>query len=269
MSFDTLSAEFNNVLTQYQSTYQDYINSLDSSNNTLMSMPNTFFTGQSQLNVLQGSTVDACQSSCSANSSCTGATFNTTSNVCTLSSGNGSLSKSSDTTSLVQQGIYYTYQLQQLNNQLMSINQQMMQNSNNSQSAFEKNQQKSQQAQQAIMQNYNTLAQEREEIDRMIKQYETLNEAYDNSTIMVNSQYANYIVLLLVTILLIFLLIKFSITPSSQYGGGRIFKNEAFFLLAIMIVFLGLSQIYKNYNGYIVVSIILIAYIIAKMKMNY
>jgi hypothetical protein len=86
---------------------------------------------------------------------------------------------------------------------------------------------------------------------------------------MVNSQYANYIVLLLVTILLIFLLIKFSITPSSQYGGGRIFKNEAFFLLAIMIVFLGLSQIYKNYNGYIVVSIILIAYIIAKMKMNY
>ena len=96
------------------------------------------------------------------------------------------------------------------------------------------------------MQNYNTLAQEREEIDRMIKQYETLNEAYDNSSIMVNSQYANYIVLLLVTILLIFLLVKFSITPSSQYGGGRIFKNEAFFLLAIMIVFLGLSQIYKN-----------------------
>jgi hypothetical protein len=120
------------------------------------------------------------------------------------------------------------------------------------------------------MQNYNTLAQEREEIARMIKEYETLNTAYDNGVVVVNSQYANYIVLLLVTILLIFLLIKFSITSSSQYGGsGKIFKNEAFFLLGIMVVFLGLSQIYKNYNGYIVVSIILIAYIIAKMKMNY
>jgi hypothetical protein len=152
MSIDTLSAEFNNVLTQYQSTYQEYINSLDSSNNTssnntssnntLMTIPNTLFTGQSQLSVLQNSTVDACQSSCSANSSCTGATFNTTSNVCTLSSGNGKLSNSSETTSLVQQGIYYSYKLQQLNSQLLSINQQMMQNSNNSQNTFQKNQKK-------------------------------------------------------------------------------------------------------------------------------
>jgi hypothetical protein len=145
----------------------------------------------------------------------------------------------------------------------------MLDNSISSEGAFKKNQKQVQKAKEILRQNYNTLAEERLEINRMIHEYETINAAYDNGTTMVNSSYSNYIVLLFVTILLVFLLIKFSLTGDRQYGGkgGNNFKLEAFFLIGIMIVFLGLSEYSKNYNGYIFVSVILIAYIIAKIKM--
>jgi hypothetical protein len=50
-------------------------------------------------------------------------------------------------------------------------------------------------------------------------------------------------------------------------GGGSNFKNESVFLFGIMIVFLGLSKIFNNYNSYIFISILAIAYIIAKIKL--
>ena len=43
MSMDNLSEQFNNILTQYQTIYQEYINTLDSSSNSngLIAVPNT------------------------------------------------------------------------------------------------------------------------------------------------------------------------------------------------------------------------------------
>jgi hypothetical protein len=266
MNFETLSNQFNSILTQYQNTYQDYINSLDTSNNSLMTISNASLNG-TQISVTPSSTVEACQSSCSANTSCSGATFNSTNNNCTLNSGNGSVTSTTNNTAIVQQNLYYSYQLQQLNNQLMSINQEMMENAKNNTALYNTNKQQTQQMSNIIQQNYNVLAGERAEINRMIDEYATINAAYDNGTITVNSNYTNYIVLLLITILLVFLLIKFSVTGDQRGGSKNNFKLEAGFLLSIMIVFLGLSKVYNNYNIYIFVSILLIAYIISKLKL--
>ena len=111
------------------------------------------------------------------------------------------------------------------------------------------------------------LKQDREQIKQMVLNYETLNQAYTDGNLNVTSNYYSYIVLLLITLLLIFLLVKFSLT-GQQRGGGSNFKNETIFLLGIMVVFLGLSTILNNYNSYIFVSILAIAYIIAKIKLN-
>jgi len=268
MSFQILSDQFNNILNQYQSVYQDYIIALDnSSNNTLTSVPNTTYNGQTIINTLQDSSLSACQTACSANSSCSGASFNTYNSTCSLSSGNGSIVNAQNSSAIVQQGLYYSYQLQQLNAQLSSLNQQMQAIASSSEAKYENNQQTSQQKEQILQQNYQILNQERQQINNMINSFETLNQAYDEGTINVNSNYYSYIALLFITILLIFLLVKFSLT-NQQGGGGSNFKNEVFFLFGIMVVFLGLSKVFNNYNVYIFVSILLIAYIIAKMKLN-
>ena len=267
MSFQTLNQQFNSILSQYQSMYQEYISTLDSSsNNTLMAIPNSTFSGQSVINTTQNSSLSACQTSCSSNTSCSGASFNQSNNTCTLSSGTGNVVNAQNYTAFVQQGLYYSYQLQQLNAQLTSINQQMETLAASSESQYEQNQQSAQQQAQVLQQNYQVLNQDREQINQMIVNYETLNQAYTDGSLNVTSNYYSYIVLLLITILLVFLLVKFSLT-GQQSGGGSNFKNEAIFLFGIMIVFLGLSKIFNNYNSYIFVSILAIAYIIAKIKL--
>lgn len=267
MSFQTLSDQFNSVLSQYQNTYQEYISSLNSSSNTLVTVPNSSFSGQNIINTLQNSSVEDCQASCSSNTSCTGATFNTSNNSCTLSSGSGNIVATKNYTAIVQQGLYYSYKLQQLNTQLNSINQQMESLASSSETQYQQNQQTNQSKTQVLQQNYNVLNQEREEINKMVANYETLNQAYEEGSINVTSNYYSYIVLLLITLLLIFLLVKFSFN-GEQRGGGSNLKREAGFLLGIMVVFLGLSKTFNNYNGYIFISILVIAYIIAKMKLN-
>ena len=268
MSFQTLSDQFNNILNQYQSVYQDYISALDSSsNNALIAIPNTTFNGQSIINTMQGSSLSACQTACSANSSCSGAAFNSSNSTCSLSSGTGNIVNAQNSTAIVQEGLYYSYQLQQLNTQLTSLNQQMQAIASSNEAKYETTQQTSQQKEQILQQNYQVLNQEREQINKMILSFETVNQAYDEGTINVNSNYYSYIALLFITLLLVFLLVKFSLT-GQQRGGGSNFKNEVFFLFSIMVVFLGLSKIFNNYNVYIFVSILLIAYTIAKIKLN-
>ena len=87
-------------------------------------------------------------------------------------------------------------------------------------SGYQKNIETSQNHEQYVEKNYKILQNERIQIEKMIHQFETLNAATKNGEINVTSNYYNYIVLLFITILLFFLLIKYSI-PMSQRGGGN------------------------------------------------
>ena len=235
-----LSNQFNSLLTQYTDTYQNYISILNSGDNNLTTVPNTSFVGQSNIEVLNNSSINDCQTSCTSNTSCSGATFNNNSNSCTLSSGIGNIVSTPQSTAIVQQALYYSYQLQQINTQLININQQMMTITNNSYGQFQQTQQQNQQREQTLQSNYQTLTQERAQIDEMIRQFETLNAAYEDGSINVTSNYYSYIVLVLIAIFLVFILMRYSL-PGEQRGGGfdsNIAKNYFFIfgLLGFIII---------------------------------
>ena len=78
----SLSQQFNNLLTRYTNTYQQYINLLNSNDNSLTTFPNYSFVGQSNIDTSNNSTLDNCLTNCSSNSSCSGATFTTNNNWC-------------------------------------------------------------------------------------------------------------------------------------------------------------------------------------------
>jgi hypothetical protein len=266
-SSQTLSNQFNSLLQEYQSTYKSFTENINSSNNNnLVSLPNFAYNGGTTIDTITDATVENCQTSCTSNSSCTGATFNSSNNNCTLTSGKGMLLNSSGSTAIVDKALYYSYKLQNLNQQLIDVNSQLSQSINKNVAGYSQNLQQVQQQSQNLQQNYHVLEEEREVIKRMIRDFKTLNSAQENGEINVTMYYYNYIVLLLITILLTFLLIKFSVT-GQQKGGGNRFKSEAVFLFGLMIVFLGLSQIFKRNDGFLFFSIIVFAYIIAKLKM--
>jgi hypothetical protein len=233
-----LTSQFNTLLTQYTSTYQNYINSLNSAKNSLITVPDTSYVGEKNFSVINNSSLHGCQKSCLTETNCSGATFNNNASSCTLSSGTGNIFSTPQSTSIVQQALYYSYQLQLLNTQLLSINQQMMTATNDSLNTFQETQQQNQQKEVILSNNYQTLLQERLEIDKMIRQFETLNEAYDNGNINVTSHYYFYIVLIFVVVFLIGLFMRFSLLTRDISEDGNWIPTFLVISVCIFLVYL-------------------------------
>lgn len=234
---EILSNRFNGLLTQYQETYQDFLTSINSNDDSLTQVPDSAFVGQSNVNTIQGSSADNCLTSCTSTQSCSGATFDNGLSTCTLSTGSGSIIRSNNQVAIVKKTLYYFNQLKELNNALTSLNNTMMQNANSSMNDYSQTQQMNSEKAEILNKNYQTLQQERSQIDVMIRQYETLNSALENGNINVTSNYYAYIMYLFVAIFLVFLFIKTS-ASSGQVGGGHIKVSPLLLIfLAAVIIF--------------------------------
>jgi hypothetical protein len=60
---------------------------------------------------------------------------------------------------------------------------------------------------------FNTLTDEKKNIDKLLKQYETLDQKQENTNISVDSNYSMYFSLIIIALIIIFALMYFS-TPS-------------------------------------------------------
>ena len=240
----TLSNQFNSLLTEYQTTYTEFMNTIKSNDTSLTTVKNSAFTGSGTINTTPGSSISDCTTACSSNKSCSGATFTQNNSNCTLSSGSGNIVNSKNSTAIVQKGLYYSYQLQNLNQQLMNINKQINNTVNQSNTEYQNNLGEINERGQALQQNYVVLTGDKERIDIMIREFETLTEAQENSDINATMNYYNYIVLLFVAIFLVCLLLRFSV-PSEQSGGGN--GNSKYKWLAFFIgIYFGFYYIFKN-----------------------
>ena len=214
-STQTLSNNFNSLLTEYQKTYNDFINSINNKNNTFSTIDNSAFSGNI-INNTSATSINDCTNDCSSNTLCSGATFSNSN--CTLSSGSGNIVNSTNSTAIVKQSLYYSNQLQKLNKQLMDINKEINNNINKSNGKYQTNLGVINEREQALKQNYMVLTEDRIHIEQMIREFETLDSAQENGDINVTMNYYKYIILLFIVLLLIFLLLRFSI-PREQYGG--------------------------------------------------
>ena len=243
-----LSNEYNMLITQYQNTYQKYIDVINSDNTNFKTLDNSAFYGQ-QINTLINTDIGNCQTACLSNSSCSGATFNTLSNNCTLNSGTGNVVQQQKSKAIIKEAMYYSYQLQNLNAKLLDINKQMLDSSNKNYNEFQKSQQQGIEQENTMNSNYQTLTDERIQIEKMIREYETLNRALENGNINVTSNYYSYIALSFITILLIFLFLKFSFTGSQSGGGNNInHLHNVYKLLPIFLALFAVLYFIKKSN---------------------
>jgi NADH:ubiquinone oxidoreductase subunit 3 (subunit A)/uncharacterized protein YukE len=240
--FQSLSNSFNSLLTEYTNTYKIYINAINSNDNSLTTVNDALFTGTSNLNVINNSNANSCLTSCSSNTSCGGATFNDINNTCTLSSGKGSIAYAINSKAFVKKILGYSYKLQQLNNQLTNINNQMKNLSKSNYAEYDKNNQTSKSQDEILKTNYETLVQEKSEIEEMIKKYETVNTSYEDGSVNVTSNYYIYIIFLFIVIFLIIFLLTYSFKSSTeQRGGGKYFN----FNTILYLIFLGIVVVFN------------------------
>jgi hypothetical protein len=241
-----LSIQFNMLLNEYQYTAKKYTDLVNSNDNTFTQISNYSFFG-SNLNVLNNSNVSACQTACSTNTACSGATFNKTSNSCSLISGPGNLVPNANSIAIIQQAIYYSNRLKELNFQMTALNQQMMDISSQNYNKYSHNIRKSDEKEIILLNNHDVLMEERREIDDMVRSFQTLDAAYQDGNIIVNANYSVYIIFLIFVVFLLFLLFKFAIS-SPQYGvgasnqggnqGGKIIYTLVFAVIVVSCIFM-------------------------------
>jgi len=221
MNLQSLNTDFNNILTEYQNTYQEYVKYLNTNSSDLNSISNSLFMGSTTLNNQSVTSVDDCKTACISNTSCSGATYNSDTNMCILSGGVGNIIKANNSTALVPGSIYYNYKLQTLNDQLIQLNQQMLKIAQSEMGQYSENSQEVENKEQTLQKNYQTLLQERNHIGETLKQFETANSAYNNGSIQLTSNYYSYIMWVLVAILLVMLFIKFTFINSQRGGSNK------------------------------------------------
>ena len=119
-----------------------------------------------------------------------------------------------------EKSVYYSNKLQKLNQQLLDINTEINNTMNESYGSYVKNVDKSKVQENALLQNYTVLEAEKQKINNLVAQFQTLNSAQENGEVKVTMNYYNYIILLLIVILLGFLFIKFTVS-SDQSGGNN------------------------------------------------
>lgn len=233
---NNLTEQFNTALSQYQSTYTKYINSLNSinSNTNLITLNNYALFGGTIISKNNVTSINDCKKMCISNSSCNGVNFDTTNYICSLIKTPQYIIPSKNTTTIVNPALYYSYQLQELNQKLIDINKQLINSVN-----LQENSDKIQKQKIIMNTNYNILTEERQKIKQMINDYDTINSANENSSLTVTMHYYRYLILIFIVGLLIFMLINFS--SFGQKGGGKNFIKESFYLFIIILLCLGIS----------------------------
>jgi hypothetical protein len=231
---ELLNVKFNGLLTQYKETYKEFINTINS--NSYKSLLNSAYIGENNLNIIQNSSINNCLSSCKLNKSCSGATFDTTNNSCTLARGIGNIIDSKNKTAIVKESLYYSYKLKNLNEELANINNSIIRLTNSKMNDYSKLKQNTKTKNQILNNNYEILEKERVEIEEIISQYETLNSDYSDGSIKTTTNYYNYLIYLLIVIFLFFLLCKYNLTEK-QIGGSNINFLKSSLLLILLLCF--------------------------------
>ena len=288
LNLEKISTEYNNVLTQYNQARSNYINylntkseavdasgssvdasgssvdasgnSVDASGNNInqyLVLTNTFY-GQSTLtNPIQTNNIDSCKNQCSANSSCTGANFLQGSTCLLMKDTNGELSPKQESSAIVPPEVYYLTTLKQLNVQLMNLNDKLTKQINKGQPIFEKQTEERAKQSEALDKNYKSLISEREKIETQLKQFDDVNEAQINSTLIVDKNYAIYKYLIGAFIIIVLIIMSLPTNVSNQITeqlpqmpqmpqipnqiGGKLVDNEYKNLIGggvILIVFI-------------------------------
>jgi hypothetical protein len=251
-NISSLNQQYNNTLITYQNAYKKYIQLLsENKKGNYISLENSSYYSDQKLISEKANSIGDCQNLCQKNVECTGATFNSDQGSCLAYGGDGYLIPSSNSTSysiitpLVKQSSF----LKQLNFQLLMLNDQIMNKLNNSYSINQKMDHANDEKKNILEKNKNYLQEERIKIDNLIQQYEFLDEARDNNQIEITQYQYSYYIMIFIVFILLSLLVRYGFMNNIQQGGSSFkkhFSSEAFFLAALMIVFLGSSHIYSN-----------------------
>lgn len=268
MNIKTLEKEYNSVLKQYEEAYKNCnakLTAMASESNTnssqgFTSFPNNSFWGTGSLKEGSVTSQYDCESMCASDQTCSGATYNPDKKYCWTRKGYGTLAVSvngSTDIALLPDIKACMITLKSLNKRLLDINEQLTTAISSSAPQMETQQTENQTKSDELHKYYAQLLEERLQMDKLVKDNETINSEYENQTLMVNQ--ANGSLRFWTVIACIFFIIVLN-----QFRGKRATVASIFWLL-IMISLIVLSFSISDISGFTVWTILILIIILMKM----
>jgi hypothetical protein len=214
LRLDTLENEYRLLLLEYQQIYNNYVSLVMNANgdtqiNTII--PKSEMVGSSaNIETISESTVELCQAQCSSNTSCSGATYNSNTQSCTLKTGNLTVIKSSDSNNyaIVTELSQLTTLLITMNNRLAEIFKQINQTVKELIPSNEQEQLIKNETSQRLIIEYQNLLNEQKQLLALESQNNKITQDYDRTELSLNQINLSYIVWFLLAIGVIIFAIK-------------------------------------------------------------
>lgn len=266
MDLENLQQEYSNLLIKYKQAVTDYISYLNIeseystatepnykiNNPPLTSIQGMAYTGTGSAGQSTANTVQECQADCASSSTCTGATF--VSGKCNIRIGDSPIVPSSnDSYAIIPKSKQLLMNMNDLNNQLLNINKQITNKIKIGQPVYNKFQSQNDDKSQELLKNYKELEEERGNIIKLLREYETLDTTENENQIKITQNYYTYILLFILAIAVIFLLIKITstgTTPTSPtiQTGGELNENAYYILFVILLLVVGINFSIKYFS---------------------
>ena len=260
LDLESLSAQYKNYLIEYQQAVANYVNFLQQNPNdqTMSSIQGSTYWGTSSIGENISSSLQQCEASCANTAGCTGATFNPPHDGqvnCFLRGGDSNLSLGSDNDyAIIPTSQKLLLIIQNINQQLTDVNSQIQEKTNSSQPLYnEQSEQRGLQTTELIGQ-FIQLNQEREKINQMLDEYQTLDQAQTQGDIMINQNYYSFLLLLGLAIVILIILYKFGFSSTTEnippvlQSGGELGINAYYIIFGIIIVAFFLHFMKNGYS---------------------
>lgn len=198
-----------------------------------------------------------CKAECSSSPNCTGATF--VSGKCNIRIGDSPIIPSSkDSYAIIPQGKLLLMNINDLNSQLLNVNKEILNKTKMGKPVYNDYEYENDVKSQELVKNYKELENERENIKKLLEEYESLDTTENENQIKITKNYYIYILLFIIAIVIVVLLVKITTTgtvatasnaPVVQYGGDLDTKAY-YFLFAIILLVVGINYVIKLFPHY-------------------
>jgi hypothetical protein len=276
LSLESLEKEYENTMTLYQQAQTNYTSALNgvvtktttsdvvtSNGKRYVLVPSKVFWGTGAIQQKTVSTIGECTALCSADSKCTGATFDSSAKSCWTRSGNAGLVSGSTTqTAIVSELVNTANTLDTLNAKLVDLLKKM----NNINKTTTVNLQSS--TDNNISTNntllgtrYKSLMADRENINNILKEYGEINVKNTDQNMYLYQNQTSYILWSLLSFIFLTVVVKLLFFPNVTFNWMR------FFLWTIIIscLFVLVSFLKLTY-GFILFSVIVSLILLIVMK---
>jgi len=266
LDLEILSIRYRNLLVEYENVVNNYISYLGQQNNTpsMVTVNNSAYWGTTTLGQSTSKTLQECRASCASNKGCTGATYNSANSTCYLRGGDGPLTAASDTeVAIVSKKQQILSNIKSINQQLTQINKQIQNETNSGEPLYNFQSQERKTQTSELIRQFLQLNKERNEIEKMINEYQTLDQQQIQGNLTVNQNYYSFVLLLFLAFIIIIILWYFgrantNSNTNSNYGSQQQSNGLSAgylvlitFLIALLIVCIAIvmSKTGTNISG--------------------